>query len=154
MSHIIIGLCTDHSDWISSFIRWLGWTNYSHSVLVSPDGTRFIEATHGKPMRCLPIYEFLPRDRAALRQIEHPNPDEVWAIGEAWVKEKRRYDWRFSWGWLFRMHLQDPDAFACHEWILVAAARAGKSLAAGSFDRLTPDYLYAISEDLTAGDAP
>ena len=146
MSYITIGLCTDHTDWISTVIRWLTWSDYSHVVLISEDGQCAIEATHGKPVRPITIYEFLARDRATIRRIPHPNPTAVW--DEAWSQLGKPYDWKFSWGWFFRRHWQDKDAWACSELIAWAAERGGKRLFPSFFDKITADHFFMLSEEL------
>lgn len=147
MTGILIGLCTDRSDWLSWLIRWATWSRYSHAVLFSPDGTEFIEATHGQRVRKLRYADFAGRANATLRRIPHGNPDGVWKAAEKMVGEK--YDDLYAWGWLFRAHWQRKDRLSCVELITEACLDAGEAiLPDDAHDCITPQTLYLLSKEV------
>lgn len=141
--HILVGFCTDKSDWISTVIRWLTWWKHSHVVLVSPDARQFIEATHGKGVVLGNLCEFLDRDGAELRIIRDHDPDEVWSLALSQVGKP--YDWRYTFGWLFHRDWQDPKSWSCSELISWAT-----ELFPAEFNgRISPRDIYLMSVPFT-----
>lgn len=145
--HITIGLCTDRWDWLSWLIRFGTWSQYSHVVIVSPDGSEIIEATHGKRVQRGTISEFLSRDKAVLRTIQHPRPFAVWLEAEKMIGA--HYDDAYVWGWIFRQHWQRPKWISCVELLTIAARRAGHPIfPLDASDSISPQHFYLISEQM------
>jgi hypothetical protein len=111
-------------------IRWATWGKVSHVVLVSPCGRYIVEATHGKGVVLSTLKAFMKRDGAVLRSIPHSDPDACWERAISHAEE--RYDWKYSWGWVFRRsNWQDPSAWACVE-LVTDALQLFKDEPAGS----------------------
>ena len=149
MTWITVGFSHDNKDWISRLIAWLIHGRWSHVVLVSPDGSEYIEASGiGKPgVRTKPLELFLAKDNRTLRRIYHPHPDQVWQIASTQLG--KGYDWSFLWGWLFRLNMQDKQKWTCNELIAWAAAEAGHPLLVMDDSHyLTPDHLFLISQPM------
>jgi uncharacterized protein YycO len=151
MSHIVIGLHHDPSDWISRVMAWLTHATYTHVALVAPDGSEVIEASAvGKPqgVRAMSMEVWTSKHPGfVLRKIEHPFPALVWQIATGQLG--KGYDWNYLWGWLFRRLWQDPEKWVCHELIAWACQEAGHSILSMHAPHwLTPDHLDLISQPL------
>lgn len=151
MSHITLGFSHHANSIISRIMAWLPWQRYTHVILVSPDGTMAIEASgYGKPsgVRVVDMARFR-EEGGVLKRIPHPDPWGVWRAAEG--KIGAEYDWAFVFGWLFRMNIQKPEKFVCHELILWAAEQTEKPLfRMDQAWKTTPQHLYLISEDFDA----
>ena len=146
MNSILVGFCTDKSDWISTVIRWLTWWRHSHVVLISPCQLYVIESTHGKGVVGGTLAEFLGRDGVEVRTIPHADPDAVWHKVENEIGKP--YDWKYIYGWLFRRNWQDPAAWSCPELIATMAGLFPLDFAG----HISPRDLYLISYPLTDSD--
>jgi uncharacterized protein YycO len=151
MSHNVIGLHHDNSDWISRLMAWLTHATYTHVALVAPDGSEVIEASGvGKPqgVRAMSMEVWASKHpRFVLRKIPHNNHELVWQI--AFSQIGKGYDWSYLWGWLFRSNWQDTDKWTCNELIVWACEQAGQPcLTTDAPQWLTPEHLYLISQPL------
>jgi uncharacterized protein YycO len=144
MSHIIVGFCTDKSDWISTIIRTLTWSKFSHVVLINPDKTSYIESTHGIGVREMPIEEFLKKDNREIGRINHPHPDKVWEMAKQEIGKP--YDSKYIYGWLCHRNWQADDKWACCELVPAITAKTGHPvIRCSEFVKVTPEMLYMIS---------
>lgn len=137
---VLVGFCTDKSDWISTLIRWVTWWKHSHVVLISPDRRKIIEATHGKGVVLGDLLEFVQRDGCELRQIPHPYPNYVWEAAVSQVGKP--YDWRYALDWITRRDWQDPGAWACSELIAWAIDSVPEELRW----RVSPRDIYLLTK--------
>lgn len=141
---LLIGLCTDRRDWLSWVIRWTTWSRYSHVVLIDGARSEIIEATHGQPVRRLPLADFLRRDNAVVRRIRHPRPEAVWSAAEGLIG--RHYDDWYAAGLILRRHWQRPSDYSCVELLTTAARSTGWPLfPLDAEDGITPQDFYKIS---------
>jgi uncharacterized protein YycO len=145
---MLLGFSTDRSDWISSVIRKLTWSRFSHTVLISPDRRSFIESTHGVGVRELPIEEFLKKDGIAFGRIHHPNPQAVWDLARAEVGKP--YDELYIYGYLFRTNWQDDTRWACSELVPAMAEKAGHPIVRReAISKISPEFLWRITTPAT-----
>ena len=144
MNSILLGFSTDKQDQISRVIRKFTWSKFSHTVLINPDHTSYIESTHKVGVQELPVSEFLKKDHIEFGTIIHPYPKEVWRL----VKQEKGkdYDDWYPYGWMFRKNWQDDTKWACCELVPVMAARAGYPIIrCEEVMKVTPQMLYMIS---------
>ena len=152
MSHNLVGFSHDSGDWISVVMAWVTFGQASHMVMISPCGQWFIEATGVKTPQGVqpprPIYEFINREGAVIRKIEHPNPEGVWAA--ALTQVGKGYDWLWFVGWLFRSrNWQDLAKWVCAELYGWCERQAGYSNIDGDHNwHLTPNDWRMISKPL------
>lgn len=131
--------CTDKQDWISTVIRWITWSRFSHVALLSPDGRQAIEATHGVGVRLVPADDILRRDQVEVRSLAG-DPWLAWQ--KATAQLGKPYDWRFIYGWLVRRDWQDDSAWACAELIAWATRCFPDDAALAS---ISPRDLYLLT---------
>lgn len=153
MSHIVLGFSHHPGKWISRLAKWGMRGNYSHVMMLDPDGRNYIESSgtskpSGVQVRDLAEF-FASRPEWEFRTVEHPSPQVVWDIAVSMVGAE--YDWWYWPAWLFRMpQLQDPDKMVCNELIFDACALAGYSPFPAGVERTftTPQDWYHISKPL------
>lgn len=144
MSNLTLGFSTDKQDYISRLIRFFTWSKFSHVVLINPDGSSYIESTHGVGVRELPISEFLKKGCVKFGTIYHPFPGKVWELVKGEIGKP--YDDLYIYGWLCRRNWQDDAKWACCELVPAMAARAGYPIIREDcFTKITPELLYSIS---------
>lgn len=152
MSHIVLGFSHHRRKLISVLVRWFTHGNYSHVMLLEPNGRRYVEASGSASpsgVRIHDLEDFLAsRPEWEFRTIEHPNPMAVWRI--ACSQEGKKYDWAYFLGWLFLHNWQSEQRWVCNELITWACSVAGHPLFTKDAepDWLTPQHLFLISKPL------
>ncbi len=128
MSHIILGFSHHPNKILSRLAKWGMRGNWSHVMMLEPDGRRYIESSgtstpSGVQIRDLSEF-FASRPEWEFRTVDHPNPKLVWDIACSF--EGADYDWWYWPAWFLRKpKLQDPNKFVCNELILDSSILAG-----------------------------
>ncbi len=153
MPQIILGFSHHPNKWISRLAKWGMRGNYSHIMMLEPEGRRYIEASGtsnppGVQIRDLSEF-FASRPEWEFRTVEHPDPKAVWEA--ACKRVGRPYDWMFFIAWAFRIPwLQDARKDVCNETIFESFVEGGYSPFPDGIEvtYLTPQHWYLISEPL------
>lgn len=148
MNTITLLFAHDKGDRISRLMAWFSRADWTHVALLG--NNEVIEASGiGLPgVRVVPLAVWLnDHPGAVAREIPHPHPD---LVREYMLSQLGKdYDWRWLFGWLFRLRdWQDDEEWVCSELIAWAAEKSGKPLfSPGSRWRVTPQMLYDISQE-------
>lgn len=153
MSHIVLGFSHHRGKIISRLVRWFTHGDWSHVMLLEPDGRRYVESSgaarpSGVQIRDLAEF-FASRPEWDFRKVSHPNPVGVWEA--ACAHEGAEYDWAYFAAHLLRLlRLQDPDRYVCNELIFDACLEAGHNPFPFGANPLSldPQAWYLISEPL------
>lgn len=127
----------------SWLIRALTWSDWSHTVLLTPEGTA-IEATW-------PCVREVPLEVVLTAHSEHQIEEIPCRDADAAAVWARRqiglpYDWRALFGFIVHRNWTDPKRWFCSELVAGAFEEGGSPLVrADAVSRVTPQVLWMVA---------
>lgn len=128
---------------ISWLIRLLTWSDWSHVVIVGPDGVNTVEADWPKVYIGTLIDARRTNDIVEEREFPCANPQAAWEW--ALAQAGKRYDWTALAGFLAHRDWAYPDRWFCSELAAAALQEGGSPrFREDSIDRVTPQMLWIL----------
>ena len=144
-SHKMRILFCRSNTFASWLIRKLTWSDWSHCVILEPDGVHTIEARWPE-VRVATLTDVL-LEYEVVEIVAMPIANPQAAVSWAWNQVGKPYDWMALFGFIFRPKgdWTDPGKWFCAELVAMAWAHGGSPLVkADLVSRVTPGMLWML----------
>jgi len=128
---------------ISWLIRQFTWSDWSHCVLVAPDGVSTVEARWPRVTRS--TVEAVRKDNGIVAMVDLPCPYPDTAFNWACTQVGKPYDLRAIFGFILHREWRDDSRWFCSEFVAAAFdAAASPLLRPIALNRVTPQTLWML----------
>ena len=134
--------CRSHTL-ISWLIRLVTWSDWSHTILIDPDGIRTVQAVWPRVMASTLAADL--EGNEVTQMVDLPCADPAAAMAWARSQVGKPYDWRSDLGIAFHRLWTDPGQWECAGLIAAAFIAGGTPLfRADALGRVTPQMLWQL----------